>query len=229
MFTIINDITYNKEIVLDIDTIREGKTRDEKILVIVHEIGHALLYSLLYRTPPRQINVNSSGFANGFMINHSSIENKTFLRNRIAVYLGGIVAEEIVFGEDYKSVGASVDIMNATDTAGRFVRNYGMDGFVSTIIKKEASQGRELNFDTEKTDDIIENILIEEKKRAKDLINKNIGIYKSLVKYTVENNVINAEHFLEICNANGLKLKQTKINDKLSYSYDEMVDKFLTQ
>jgi cell division protease FtsH len=229
LFTIINDKTYDKEVVLDIDLIRDGKTIDEKIIVIVHEIGHALLYSLLYKTPPRQINVNSSGFSEGFVINHSSIENKTFIRNRIAVYLGGIVAEEFVFGEDFKSVGASADITSATDTAGSYVRRYAMDGTVSRIIKKEAPQGLELNYNTEKTDEIIEGILGEEKKRAKDLLNKNIGTYKALIRYAIKNNKISVERFLEICNENGLKLKQTEINDKLKYSYDKMVDKFLEQ
>ena len=106
---------------------------------------------MLYKTPPKQINVNSSGFSEGFVINHSSIENKTFIRNRIAVYLGGIIAEELVFGEDYKSIGASADIANATDTAGSYVRKYAMDGTISRIIKKEAPQGLELNYNTEKT------------------------------------------------------------------------------
>ncbi|MFA5208643.1 MAG: AAA family ATPase [Candidatus Paceibacterota bacterium] len=229
LFTKIKGKRYEKEVVLDIDNIRDRKTKDEKILVTVHEVGHALLYAILYKTPPKQINVNSSGLSEGFVINHSSIENKTFLRSRIAVYLGGLVAEELVFGEEFKSIGAHVDISNATDAAGRYVRNYAMDGIISRIIKKEAPQPQELNYDTEKTDDIIENILIEEKKRAKDLLNQNMGTYKLLVKYAVENNGINVEHFLEICNANGLKLKQTEINDKLSYSYDEKVTKFLNQ
>jgi cell division protease FtsH len=229
LFTMIEGKRFDKEVVLDIDNIRDGKTKDEKILVTVHEVGHALLYAILYKTPPRQININSSGLSEGFVINHSSIENKTFLRSRIAVYLGGLVAEELVFGEDFKSIGAHADISNATDAAGRYVRNYGMDGIVSRIIKKEAPQSQELNYDTEKTDEIIEGILKEEKTRAKDLLNKNMGTYKQLIKYAVENNGINVEHFLEICNANGLKLKQTEINDKLSYNYDEKVTKFLGQ
>jgi hypothetical protein len=229
LYTTINNKIYSKDVVLDIDLIREGKTIDEKIIVIVHEIGHALLYAILYKTPPRQINVNSSGFSEGFVINHSSIENKTFIRNRIAVYLGGIVAEELVFGEDFKSIGASADIMSATDTAGSYVRRYAMDGTISRVIKKEAPQGLELNYSTEKTDEIIEGILDEEKKRAKDLLNKNMGNYKALIKYAIEKNKISVEKFLEICNANGLNLKQTGINDKLKYSYDKMVDKFLGQ
>lgn len=229
LFTIINGKRCDKEVILDIDNIRDSKTKDEKILITVHEIGHALLYGVLYKTPPRQININSSGLSEGFVINHSSIENKTFLRNRIAIYLGGLVAEELVFGEDFKSIGASTDISNATDAAGHFVRKYGMDGIVSRVIKKEAQQPQELNYSTEKTDDIIEGILKEEKTRAKDLLNKYKGIYKALVKHGVENNGISIMRFLEICNEGGLNLKQTEINDKLSYSYEDMVIKFLGQ
>lgn len=229
LVTYINNERHEKDVVLDIDNIRDRKTKDEKILVTVHEMGHALLYAILYKTPPRQINLNSSGLSEGFVINHSSIENKTFLRNRIAIYLSGLVAEELVFGEDFKSVGAHADISNATDAAGRYVRNYGMDGIISRVIKKEAPQPQELNYSTEKTDDIIEGILKEEKTRAKDLLNRNMDIYKSLIKYAVDNNGITIAHFLEICNANGLNLKQTEINDKLSYSYDDMVVKFLNQ
>ena len=230
LFTMIKNKKYEKEVALDIDLIRDGKTIDEKILVSVHELGHALLYSILYKTPPRQINLNSSGyFSEGFTINHSSIENKTFLKNRIAVYLGGIVAEELVFGEEFKSIGASADIVSATDTAGRYVRSYGMDGTISRIIKKEFQQSMELNFDIDKTNDIIENILAEQKTRAKDLLNENISIYKALVRYAIKHNKISTETFLEICNANGLNLKQTEINDMLKYSYDKMADKFLEQ
>jgi cell division protease FtsH len=229
LVTYIDGKRYEKDVVLDIDNIRSGKTKDEKILVTVHELGHALLYAILYKTPPRQINLNSSGLSEGFVINHSSIENKMFLRNRIAIYLGGLVAEELVFSEDYKSVGAHADISNATDAAGRYVRNYGMDGIVSRVIKKEAPQAQELNYSTEKTDEIIEGILKEEKTRAKDLLNKNMGTYKALTKYAVDNNGITIQHFLEICNTNGLNLKQTEINDKLSYSYEDKIIKFLSQ
>ena len=229
LVTYIKGERYEKDVVLDIDNIRDGKTKDEKILVTVHELGHALLYAVLYKTPPRQINLNSSGLSEGFVINHSSIENKTFLRNRIAIYLGGQVAEELVFGEDFKSIGAHADISNATDAAGRYVRNYGMDGMISRVIKKESPQSQELNYSTEKTDEIIEGILKEEKTRAKDLLNKNMGTYKALTKYAVNNSGITITHFLEICNANGLELKQTEINDKLSYSYDDKVTKFLNQ
>ena len=117
-------------------------------------------------------------------------------------------------------------ILLIIDSSGR---NYGMDGMISRVIKKESPQSQELNYSTEKTDEIIEGILKEEKTRAKDLLNKNMGTYKALTKYAVNNSGITITHFLEICNANGLELKQTEINDKLSYSYDDKVTKFLNQ
>jgi hypothetical protein len=227
LFTYICGEKHRKEIILEIDNIRNNKSVDEKILVIVHEIGHALIYGLLYKTPPRQINTNSSGFAQGFVINHSSVDNKTFIKNQVAIFLAGIVAEEIVFGEDFKSNGASADILFATSVAGRFVRQYGMAENVSSINKKEIQSPHEYNYDIDKTNDTIEHFLSEEKKRAKDLINRNIGTYKTLVQHAIDNNGISTESFLEICNSNGLDLKQKEINDKLIYSYDKKLTNFL--
>lgn len=200
---------------------------DEKTLVIVHEIGHALIYSLLYKTPPKQININSSGLSNGFVINHSSVDNKTFIKNQIAIYLSGLVAEELVFGEDFKSNGASADILFATDAAARYVRSYGMNGTVSKIERQNQQSQYQLNYNIDATNSIIESILGEEKKRAKDLLNKNINTYKKLLSYTIENNSITIEKFLEICNNNNLNLVQKEINDKLIYSYDNKLKAFL--
>jgi len=62
-----------RTIILDIDNIRINKSIDEKVLIIVHEIGHALIHSVLFKTPPQQININSTGLENGFIISQSSI------------------------------------------------------------------------------------------------------------------------------------------------------------
>jgi len=229
LFSEINKKKITKEIVLDIDNIRESKSVDEKMLFAVHELGHALTYALLFNTPPKQININSAGLSNGFVINHTLIDNKTFIRNQMVIYLAGLVAEEIVFGEEYKSNGASIDILYATDVAGKYVRMYGMDGNISRIGKKESPLPHELNYDIDSTNNIIENILAEEKKRAKDILTKHLRIYKLLVKFAMDNNTINVEQFRFICNNNGLGLVQKEINDKLIYSYDDKVKHFLKQ
>lgn len=216
-----------KDIILEIDDIRNNKSVDEKMLVLVHEIGHALVYAILFNTPPKQINTNSSGLSSGFVVNHDSIDNKTFIKDKIAIYMGGVCAEELVFGEEFKSAGSRMDIIYATDAAGGYVRSYGMDTTISFICKQQSQNPYQANYDIDSTNPIIETLVNEGKKRARDILNKNIVVYKLIMKYAVENNGINIENFLEICNKNGMNLVQKEINDKLIYSYDDKLNRFL--
>lgn len=227
LYAEIADEKITKPIILEIDDIRNNKSIDEKMLVIVHEIGHALVYALLFKTPPKQINTNSSGLSDGFVVNHNSIDNKTFIKNKLSIYMAGFAAEELVFGEDFKSNGAQMDIIFATDSAAAFVRNYGMDTTLSHIAKKQSQMPYQANYDVDKTNDVIENLIAEAKKIATELLNKNIGLYKKLVTHTIDSGGIKIENFLEICNKNGLNIVQKEINDKLIYSYDEKLNQFL--
>lgn len=227
LFSTINNKKITKNIILEIDNIRNKKSVDEIMLVVVHELAHALVYAKLFNTPPKQININSSGLSDGFVVNHDSIPNKTFIKNKMAVYLAGLVAEEIVYGEEFKSNGANMDIMFATDAAAKYVRNYGMDSNVSKISKKEHKLPFELNFDVDKTNEVIEGLLVTEKKRARDILNTNLKLFKKLVKSTVENKGISILTFLEICNKNGMNLVQKEINEKIIYSYEKKLNDFL--
>ena len=220
--------TVEKEIVLEIDEIRNNKSIDEVMLVTVHELGHALVYAMLFGTPPKQINVNSSGLSRGFIVNHNSIDNKTFLKNKLAIYLAGMVAEELVFGEEFKSSGSHMDITYATDVAANFVRSYGMNSSISRTTRITSQNPYGANYDVDKTNSTIEGLLDKEKKRAKDLLNEKMNIFKMLIQFSIDNNGIKIDQFLEICNANGMKLTQLEINDKLIYSYENKVKQFLT-
>ena len=227
LITTINQKKVSKPVTLELDEIRKNKSIDEKMLIVVHEIGHALVYALLFNTPPKQINTNSSGLSGGFVVNHHSIDNKTFIKDKIAIYMSGLAAEELVFGEEFKSAGCEMDIMFATHAAANYVRSYGMDTTISTIMKPQAQSHYQANYDTDSTNPIIENLIADEKKRARDILNKNVGIYKILVKHAVENGSMSIKDFLRLCNENGMKLVQKEINDKLVYSYDEKVRQFL--
>lgn len=227
LFSNIGTQNIKKEIILELDEIRGKKSIDEVMLVTVHELGHALIYAILFNTPPKQINVNSSGLSNGFVVNHHSVDNKTFVKNKIAIYLGGMVAEELVFAEEYKSSGAQMDIIYATDAAGRYVRNYAMDTTISTVDRINTQSHYEANYDVDKTNDSIETLLNDEKKRARDLLNKNMILFKKLIKHAITEKKMSIEDFLEICNDNGMSLVQLEINDKLIHSYEKKVNEFL--
>ena len=230
LFACIGGNIITKEIILDIDNIRKNKSIDEKMLILVHELGHALMYAILFKTPPKQININSAGLNAGFVVNHSSVDNKTSIRNHIAILLSGRIAEEIIFGEEYKSSGAAMDIAFATNAAGNYVRTYGMDGTLSRIGDECTVGPLQMNTDVNPTNAIIELLLNDEKKRASDLMNFNIGTFKRILTFAVDNgNTITVEQFLEICNKDGFNLKQKEINEQIIYSYDEKLKSFLNR
>ena len=101
-----------------------------------HEAGHAILSHVLpSQDPVRQISIIPSGRALGYTLTPPTedkySESKQEMKERIAMMLGGRVAEQIVFG-DYTG-GASNDIMRATEVARKMVTVYGMSEELGTI------------------------------------------------------------------------------------------------
>lgn len=225
----INNTNYVKDVVLDVDCIRNNKSNDEKMLIAVHELGHALVYSVLFKTPPKQIVVNGTDYRNGFVVPHESVGNVTYIKNKLSVLLAGMVAEEIVFGLEYKSSGSSADIENATNLAGEYVRAFGMSKFISRIGTEANSSrdDREYNLDISETNEIIEHILVAQKNMARNVIMDNIQLYKALLTHITENSNITNDEFMNICSKFGLEIQIMGVNDKIIYSYDTKVKQFL--
>ncbi len=108
----------------------------EKRNTAVHEAGHAILAHVLpTQDPVRQISIIPSGRALGYTltppVEDKYSEYKQEMKERIAMMLGGRVAEQITFG-DYTG-GASNDIMRATEVARKMVTVYGMSDELGTI------------------------------------------------------------------------------------------------
>ncbi|KAA3644167.1 MAG: ATP-dependent zinc metalloprotease FtsH [Chloroflexi bacterium] len=101
----------------------------EKRMVAVHESGHALVASLLPGADPvHKVSIVPRGRALGYTLQRP-VEDRYLLGEdelhlRLAVLLGGRVAEALVFGEI--STGAADDLAQATDLARRMVTEYGM-------------------------------------------------------------------------------------------------------
>jgi cell division protease FtsH len=108
----------------------------EKRNTAYHEAGHALLsYYTKYGDPVHTISIIPAGRALGVTINVPAEDKfsvyKQELKERIAMLLGGRVAEELTFG-DY-SGGASNDIERATEIARKMVTQLGMSETLGPI------------------------------------------------------------------------------------------------
>jgi cell division protease FtsH len=111
---------------------REGSNvllPEEKVAVAVHESGHAIVAALCPNAERvSKVTILPAGFALGFTEQLPEVERRLYseryLRDSLAVRLGGRAAELAVFGE--ASTGAANDLAGATDLATRMVVEFGL-------------------------------------------------------------------------------------------------------
>ncbi|MFO1082609.1 MAG: ATP-dependent zinc metalloprotease FtsH [Reyranellaceae bacterium] len=126
------DFEYAKDKVL-MGTERRSMamTDEEKKLTAYHEAGHALVAMHVPKSDPlHKVTIIPRGRALGVTMqlperDHLS-HTKQFLESRLAILFGGRSAEEIIFGEDSVTTGASNDIQVATQMARAMITAYGM-------------------------------------------------------------------------------------------------------
>ncbi|WP_447962435.1 ATP-dependent zinc metalloprotease FtsH [Nitrospira sp. Ecomares 2.1] len=117
---------------------------EERKRVAHHEVGHALVaMSLPGSDPVQKISiiprgVAALGYTLQLPIEDRYLFTRSELENRIAVLLGGRIAEELVFGE--ASTGAADDLQKATRIAKRMVKDFGMSDMLGTVALDDSVQ-----------------------------------------------------------------------------------------
>lgn len=116
----------------------------EKERVAYHETGHAIMaLSIPGSDAVQKISIIPRGIsALGYTLQLPTEDRflmaKSELENKIAVLLGGRIAEELIFGE--ASTGAQNDLLKATDIAKSMVKAYGMSEKLGTITLEQERQ-----------------------------------------------------------------------------------------
>ena len=118
---------------------REGSNvllPDERRAVAAHEGGHALVAALCdHADPVAKVTILPAGQALGVThqlpVDERHLYPESYLRDSLAVRLGGHAAELVVFGEG--STGAASDLASATDLATKMVREYGLSPDIGPI------------------------------------------------------------------------------------------------
>jgi len=116
----------------------------EKEIVAFHESGHAIVAeSVEHADPVHKISIIPRGIAALGYTQQQPTEDRYLmtrseLLDRLAVLLGGRVAEELVFGEI--STGAQNDLQRATDIARSMVTEYGMSDRLGLVTYERARQ-----------------------------------------------------------------------------------------
>jgi cell division protease FtsH len=121
-------------------------TEDEKKMTAYHEAGHAIVSIHEAASDPiHKATIIPRGRALGMVMRLPERDNYSYHRDKmhanIAVSMGGRVAEELVFGYDKVSSGASSDIQYATGLARDMVTQWGMSDAMGPLQYEERQEG----------------------------------------------------------------------------------------
>ncbi|NJR15566.1 MAG: ATP-dependent metallopeptidase FtsH/Yme1/Tma family protein [Calothrix sp. CSU_2_0] len=112
-----------------------------KLLVAYHEAGHALVGALMPDYDPVQkISIIPRGRAGGLTWftpsedrMDSGLYSRSYLENQMAVALGGRIAEELIFGDEEVTTGASGDLQQVARVARQMVMRFGMSDTLGPV------------------------------------------------------------------------------------------------
>jgi hypothetical protein len=226
MAVIENGDIFEKDVSFDIDNLIRKIDKKSIAQTATHESGHVLIYCILFNRVPSQVVCDDpSTYTKGFVMPHTIDRNKENVLNKICIYLAGMCAEEIVFGEGLKSSGANVDICSATFLASSYVREWNMDGYVGKIVSETHSDSSYLLNFLSNSSEVIEEILKQQKSKVTDIINNNKPLFKEIVTVIQDKRRLNANDLYDIVRKHIPNIENT--TDKIIYSYDQKLQKFL--
>ena len=121
-------------------------TDDEKRMTAYHEAGHAIVsINEPASDPIHKATIIPRGRALGMVMRLPERDNYSYHRDKmhanLAVSMGGRVAEELIFGHDKVSSGASSDIQYATDLARNMVTKWGMSDKLGPLQYESSYEG----------------------------------------------------------------------------------------
>ena len=202
-------------------------------LVAYHEAGHAVVGALIpdydqvqkISIIPRS---NGAGGLTFFAPQEARLESgmysRQYLESQLAVALGGRLAEEIIYGEDGVTTGASNDFQQVANIAKRMVKEWGMSPEVGLIALETPQSGgpfmgRSMGQQQTRwgskimgTVDIeVERLVNNSYLKAKQIIEDNRDLLDLLAKTLVDQEVVSSEEFQMMIVQCGSKTADFKI------------------
>ncbi len=196
-----------------------------KTLVAYHEAGHALVGALMPDYDPVQkISIIPRGNAGGLTWftpsedrMESGLYSRSYLQNQMAVALGGRIAEEIIFGEEEVTTGASSDLQQVARVARQMVMRYGMSEKLGPValgrqqgnmfLGRDIASERDFSEETAALiDDEVSSLVSEAYNRAKAVLLGNKFILDKLANMLVDKETVDSEELQDLLANNDVKM-----------------------
>ena len=192
-------------------------TEEDKLNTAYHEIGHVLCSIFQEKAEPiHKVTIIPRGFSGGathFLQTEKTTYAKDYLFHSLVGLYGGRCAEEIIFGKESITTGASNDIERATDIARKMVCNWGMSTRIGpVVVSKKESQvflGKDLGSHeqvSEETariiDEEIHQILDDAYAKAIEILSEKKELLVKMSLILVEKETLSSEDIYELTLAN---------------------------
>ena len=180
----------------------------EKEMTAYHEAGHAIVGRLVpEHDPVYKVSIIPRGRALGvtmFLPQKDSYSlSRQKINSQIASLFGGRIAEEIIYGKDAVTTGASNDIERATELAHKMVKLWGMSDVLGPMaygenegevfLGRQVTKHKQISEETFKqVDQEVRKIIDTNYEKATKILNDNIDILHAMAKALVEHETIDS-------------------------------------
>jgi cell division protease FtsH len=197
----------------------------EKEITAYHESGHAIVAeSVEHADPVHKISIiprgiGALGYTHQQPTEDRYLMTRSELVDRLAVLVGGRVAEEIVFGEI--STGAQNDLQRATEIARSMATEYGMSDRLGLVTYERERRPMFLpeSFTPSKTyseqkaaqiDEEVSRIIEEAHQRVREILGKRRGVLDKLAHLLLEKEVVQGEELRRMLSGAGISVSTFK-------------------
>ena len=226
------DKVSNDEVGDAIERVMAGPEKKDRVisdkkkeLVAYHEAGHALVGALMPDYDPiAKVSIIPRGHAGGLTFFtpreerlESGLYSRSYLQNQMAVALGGRVAEEIVYGEEEVTTGASNDLQQVANVARQMITKFGMSDKIGPValgqsqggmfLGRDMSSTRDFSEDTAATIDVEVSELVDiAYKRATKVLTDNRIILDEMAQMLIERETIDTEDIQDLLDRSEVKM-----------------------
>ncbi|MBD2035028.1 ATP-dependent metallopeptidase FtsH/Yme1/Tma family protein [Leptolyngbya sp. FACHB-321] len=215
-----------------IDRVLAGPEKKDRVmsekrkeLVAYHEAGHALVGALMPDYDPVQkISIIPRGRAGGLTWftpsedrMDSGLYSRSYLQNQMAVALGGRLAEELIYGEEEVTTGASNDLQQVARVARQMVTRFGMSDRLGPValgrqqgnmfLGRDIAAERDFSEETAAAiDDEVRNLVEQAYRRCKAVLVANRHVLDQLAAMLIEKETVDSDELQELLANSDVKM-----------------------